>query len=131
MLSGDKDLENLSPEEKQDLAAEEKMVKDLIGQTFEKFKNVVAEGRKQANKRNELNSDSKGQALSSKWSDYVDGRVLSGKEAYNLGFVDELGGWETAVSRAESSRRDSVCAREHGRWRLSPRKELARPCALV
>src|SRR5256885_3904949 len=35
MLSGDKDLENLSPEEKQDLAAEEKMVKDLIGQTFE------------------------------------------------------------------------------------------------
>ena len=39
--------------------------------------------------------------LASKWSDFADGRVLSGKEAYDLGFVDELGGWETAVERAE------------------------------
>jgi hypothetical protein len=27
--------------------------------------------------------------------------VLSGKEAFELGFVDELGGWEASVKRAE------------------------------
>src|SRR5438477_12148217 len=41
MLSGEKDLDKLSPQEKEDFVAEEKMVKDLIGQTFEKFKTVV------------------------------------------------------------------------------------------
>ena len=100
MLSGEKDLDQMSQQEKDDYLAEEKMVKDLIGQTFEKFKTVVAEGRQQANKKNEENKDSKGQPLDRKWADFADGRVLSGKEAFELGFVDELGNFETAIKRA-------------------------------
>jgi ClpP class serine protease len=36
------------------------------------------------------------------WQDYADGRVLSGKQALNFGFVDELGDFDTARKRAES-----------------------------
>ena len=100
MLSGEKDLDKLTPQEKEDFVAEEKMVKDLINQTFAKFKSVVAEGRQQANKKNRDDKDAQGQALDQSWTDYADGRVLSGKEAYDLGFVDELGNFETAVKRA-------------------------------
>jgi len=94
MLSGSKKEEEITPEEKE-------MVQKLVNDTFGKFKSVVADGRAYATRKNKDNSDSKGQMLASKWSDYADGRVLSGKEAYDLGFVDELGGWETAVERAE------------------------------
>src|SRR5260221_1494936 len=104
MLSGEKDLDNLTPEEKEDLAAEEKMVKNLIKQTFDKFKSVVAEGRKQSNKKNQENPDkekgAKGQPLDANWTDYADGRVLSGNEAHELGLVDEVGNFEVAVKRA-------------------------------
>ena len=96
----EKDLDKLSPQEKEDFVAEEKMVKDLINQTFEKFKAVVAEGRQQANKKNKEDKDAQGQALDQNWTDYADGRVLSGKEAFELGFVDELGNFDTAVKRA-------------------------------
>ena len=95
MLSGSKKEEEVTPEERE-------MVQKLVNDTFGKFKSVVAEGRSYANKKNKDNSDSKGRTLASKWADFADGRVLSGKEAYDLGFVDELGGWETAVERAET-----------------------------
>ena len=94
MLSGSKKEEEITDEEKQ-------MVQDLINETFQRFKTVVSDGRSYANRKNKDNTDSKGQTLSGKWADYADGRVLSGKEAYSLGFVDELGGWETAVKRAQ------------------------------
>ena len=100
MLSGEKDLDKLTPQEREDWEAEEKMVQDLINQTFNKFKSVVAEGRQQANNKNQESKDGKGQSLDKKWADYADGRILSGKEAYELGFVDELGDFETAVKRA-------------------------------
>src|SRR2546421_5060258 len=45
MLSGEKTEEEILPEEKQ-------MVQALIDETFEKFKKVVAEGRKRANEQN-------------------------------------------------------------------------------
>ena len=32
---------------------------------------------------------------------YADGRVVSGKEALRLGFIDELGNFDAAVARAE------------------------------
>ena len=35
------------------------------------------------------------------WAQFADGRILSGKEALNKGFVDELGNLDTAVARAE------------------------------
>jgi len=94
MLSGSKRDAEITEEEKQ-------MVQDLVNETFERFKTVVSEGRSLASRKNKENSEAKGQTLSTKWKDYADGRVLSGKEAYNLGFVDELGGWEAAVKRAE------------------------------
>jgi protease IV len=94
MLSGAKRDNEITEEEKQ-------MVQSLVNETFERFKTVVSEGRASSNRKNKDNTDAKGQTLSSKWSDFADGRVLSGKEAYNLGFVDELGGWETAVKRAQ------------------------------
>jgi protease-4 len=91
MLSGSKDPSEITDEEKQ-------MVQDLINETFGRFKDIVAEGRTQAYKQN----NQQGQKLTSKWEDYADGRVLSGTEAYKLGFVDELGNFEVAVKRAKS-----------------------------
>ena len=41
-----------------------------------------------------------GRKLADDWGDYADGRVLSGRQAYELGFVDELGNFDTAVARA-------------------------------
>src|SRR6266568_2394044 len=55
-----------------------------------KFKDMLSGDKK----------ESKGRGLSPNWTDYADGRVLSGKEAYELGFVDELGNFEVAVKRA-------------------------------
>lgn len=89
MLSGDR-LQNEIP------AEERAMVQKLIDETYSKFKSVVGEGRKAAH---DMNKD--GRALVSDWASYADGRVFSGKEAKELGFVDELGGFETAVARAE------------------------------
>jgi protease-4 len=48
-----------------------------------------------------MNRD-KGRALSEDWADYADGRILSGTEAFKLGFVDELGTFDDAVKRAKS-----------------------------
>ena len=90
MLSGTKEPEEISPEEKQ-------MVQDLIDETFHKFKNVVRDGRTAAYSAN--NQD--GRRLAADWEDYADGRILSGTEAKRLGFVDEIGDFETAVKRAE------------------------------
>jgi len=89
MLSGEKDEQDILPEEKQ-------MVQSLIDETFARFKKVVAEGRENANDQNR----GEGRHLAENWEDYADGRVLSGKQAYELGFVDELGNFDTAVERA-------------------------------
>jgi protease-4 len=89
MLSGEKDEEDILPEEKQ-------MLQSLIDETFERFKKIVADGRENANEQNR----GEGRHLADDWENYADGRVLSGKQAYDLGFVDELGNFETAVERA-------------------------------
>ncbi len=89
MLSGSREPEDITPEERA-------MVQKLINETYEQFKSVVAEGRKNAH---ELNADSK--PLADDWTDYADGRVLSGSEAYALGFVDQLGNFDDATAKAE------------------------------
>lgn len=91
MLSGSREPDTITPEEKQ-------MVQNLIDETFKKFKTVVQEGRDQAYAKNK---DNKGRQLSDSWQDYADGRVLSGTEAYRLGFVDQLGTFDTAVDRTK------------------------------
>ncbi len=88
MLSGSREPDSITSEERA-------MVQKLIDETFAKFKGVVADGRKSAH---EANKD--GQELAADWADYADGRVLSGKEALKLGFVDQLGTFDDAVEKA-------------------------------
>jgi protease-4 len=97
MLSGERDPEEIPPEERE-------MVQKLIDDTYKKFRDVVADGRKDAHAKNKSNKDAKdqGRELASDWADYADGRVLSGKEAYDLGFVDQLGNFQDAVKRAKT-----------------------------
>ena len=101
MLSSSKDLDTLSPQEKADFAEEEAMLGKMIGETFGRFKAVIKEGREWANAKNAAGKEP-GQKLSSRWTDFADGRILSGKEAKELGLVDELGNLEVAINRAKS-----------------------------
>ena len=96
MLSGDKREEDIAPEERQ-------MVQKMVNDTFARFKEVVAKGRESANKRNGSQTDveDRGRTLIPNWAEYADGRILSGKDAFQLGFVDELGNFDTAVERAK------------------------------
>jgi protease IV len=91
MLSGSREPSEIPPEERQ-------MIQNLINQTYEKFKQVVQDGREYAA---DLNKND-GNVLATNWAEFADGRVLSGKEAYDLGFVDELGNFDAAVARAET-----------------------------
>jgi protease-4 len=90
MLSGSRDPDEIPAEERE-------MLQRLIDQTYDRFKSVVTDGRSYAHEQNK----DEGKALASDWVNYADGRVLSGKEAHQLGFVDELGNFETAVNRAK------------------------------
>ncbi len=92
MLSWTKRPEEITNEERA-------LVQKMVDETYGKFKEVITDGRKAANDANETRSE-KGRKLSDSWTDFADGRVLSGKEAFELGMVDELGGWQTAVRRA-------------------------------
>lgn len=89
MLSGSRALEEIPPEEAQ-------MLQALVEHAFGRFKEVVRQGRLKAA---EANSDT-GRSLADNWVEYADGRILTGKEAYELGFIDELGDFDTALARA-------------------------------
>jgi protease-4 len=90
MLSGEREPSEIPPEE-------HAMVQGLIDETYEKFKAVVADGRGAAHDLNKT----EGTALAKNWGDFADGRVLSGRQALDLGFVDELGDFDDTVDRAE------------------------------
>lgn len=90
MLSPDKAQEEVLPEER-------KMLQALIDETFARFKQVIREGREAARDQNQ----GEGRALSGDWETYADGRILSGRQAHGLGFVDELGSFDAAVERAQ------------------------------
>src|SRR5436190_14011440 len=92
MLSPDKREEDITAEERE-------LIQSMVNETFDKFKSVVSEGRGNAAKKNGNGADT-GKALADNWQQYADGRILSGKEAVRLGFVDELGNLDTAVARA-------------------------------
>jgi len=89
----------MSPDKRpEDETAEEKaMIQDMITETFQRFKAVVAEGRNHAAEQNK----DEGRPLAADWESLADGRILSGKTAYDKGFVDELGGFDAAVDRAK------------------------------
>jgi protease IV len=91
MLSGSREPGSITQEERD-------MVQSLIDETYGKFKSVVASGRKRAQEKNR----DKGRTLADDWADYADGRILSGTEAFKLGFIDELGTFDDAVKRTKS-----------------------------
>lgn len=93
MLSGMRSTNEIPP-------GEHEMVQGLIDETFDRFKDVVQDGRDSAYDKNKDSKD-KGQPLASDWKDYADGRVLSGDQALKLGLVDELGDFQDAVNRAK------------------------------
>jgi protease IV len=97
MLSGEREDKNLTPDEQRTRDEEEQMVQALIDETFNKFKEVVKTGRGRAAQENGSN----GKTLVDDWQDFADGRVLSGRQALNFGFVDELGDFDAARKRAE------------------------------
>jgi protease-4 len=102
MLSGEKDLENPSPEAKAVNDEEQAMVQKMVNETFQRFKTVVETGRKNANQENASNpGGATGRKLRTDWADFADGRILSGKEAQELGLVDETGNWLAAVKRTK------------------------------
>jgi protease-4 len=90
MLSGEREPNDIPAEERE-------MMQSMINQTYARFKGVVASGRQHSKTQNR----DTGKALSDDWATYADGRVLTGSEALNLGFVDELGNFEDAVKSAE------------------------------
>ena len=100
MLSGERepDDDKLTADERKNRDEEDRMVQSFIDQTYDKFKSVVKSGRQRAASEN----NGKGKALVDNWEAYADGRVLSGKEALQYGFVDELGDFDAAVKRAQS-----------------------------
>ena len=101
MLSGEKepDSEKLTPQEVKDRDEEERMVQSLIDETYSRFTNIVKTGRDWAASKN---GPGQGKTLAADWADSADGRILSGKSAFELGFVDELGNFDTAVQRAKT-----------------------------
>jgi protease-4 len=90
MLRGSKKLDEIEPEERE-------MIQALIDQTYQKFLKVVEQGRSRAQKENK----GAGRTLAPDWKQYADGRILTGTQAHEFGFVDELGNFETAVARTK------------------------------
>jgi protease-4 len=78
-------------------SGEHDLVQGLINDTFAQFKHVVADGRDAAHQKN----GNSGEALAPDWTQYADGRVLSGDQALKLGLVDELGDFDDAVEHAK------------------------------
>jgi protease-4 len=78
-------------------AGEHAMVQDLIDETYDRFKSVVASGRNAAHDKNK----DKGRPLAADWAKYADGRVVSGSQAFQLGLVDQLGSFQDAVDKAK------------------------------
>jgi protease-4 len=64
---------------------EKKLFQNLLDQVHRQFQNAVKEARKMTQEKVET---------------YCDGRVFTGEEAFNLGFVDVLGGEKTAIEEA-------------------------------
>lgn len=91
MLSGSRRVSDISDEE-------HRILRELINETYTKFKDVVAQGRNSALQSNQGKAQNK--RLASDWTEYADGRVFTGVEALRLGFVDELGSFDDALARA-------------------------------
>lgn len=93
MFSGEKRPEDELPEEKA-------ILQGMVAESFARFKTVIREGRSEAAKLNEAEDVKDYRKLAENWEDFADGRIMSGNTALELGLVDELGNFDTAVDRA-------------------------------
>jgi len=93
MMSGEKLPEEVLPEERA-------ILQGMINESFAKFKDVIRTGRNRAAEINQKDGIADGRRLAANWTDYADGRILSGQQALDLGLVDELGNFEVALDRA-------------------------------
>lgn len=66
--------------------AEKALLQDMVDDTYTQFFAAVKAGRPDVSEEN--------------LTEYTDGRVFTGQRAYNLGFVDKLGGEEEALQLA-------------------------------
>jgi protease-4 len=93
MMSGEKLPEEVLPEERA-------ILQGMIDESFAKFKDIIRTGRNHAAELNLKDGVTEGRKLASNWTEFADGRILSGQQALNLGLVDELGNFEVALDRA-------------------------------
>ncbi|MFM7803742.1 MAG: S49 family peptidase, partial [Verrucomicrobiota bacterium] len=93
MASGEKSPDEVLPEERA-------ILQGMINESFAKFKDVIRSGRNHAAELNQKDGVGDGRRLAANWTEYADGRILSGQQALDLGLVDELGNFEVAVRRA-------------------------------
>ncbi|MEI6355836.1 MAG: signal peptide peptidase SppA [Verrucomicrobiota bacterium] len=93
MLSPDKRPEDELPEERA-------ILKDMIDESYAKFRSIIVAGRSWAARQNAEDKIEDGRKLQPGWIEHADGRILSGTKALELGLVDELGDFDTAVDRA-------------------------------
>lgn len=85
ILRADKLPEEVTPEERL-------LVQSIVDKYHSIFLTRIEEGRSYAKEK-----DPKGtRSLADGWKDYADGRVFLGSEAYDLGFVDQLGSFQDA-----------------------------------
>ncbi len=94
-----KNKDMLSPFNSPESVSEEQkaILQGFIDETYGKFVKVVEDGRqKNGGRDTELAKE-----LDSNWRDAADGRILSGKQAFDLGMVDKLGNFDVAVAFAE------------------------------
>ena len=85
----------LNPERTEMLPETAGMVQTMVDEAFDRFKTVVREGRRWSLQSNR----GSGRVLSPDWEAYADGRILTGTQAFEHGFVDELGNFDRAVER--------------------------------
>lgn len=93
MASGEKSPDEVLPEERA-------ILQGMINESFAKFKDVIRSGRNHAAELNQKDGVADGRRLAANWTEYADGRILSGQQALDLGLVDELGNFEVAFQRA-------------------------------
>jgi protease-4 len=83
-----KDMGNMfSDPDSEETRASRKLLQQLVDEMHAQFKQVVKEGR--------------GTHLKPDWEKHCDGRILSAKQALELGFVDKIGYFDTAVAEAK------------------------------
>jgi len=93
MMSGEKRPEEVLPEERA-------ILQGMIDESYAKFKDIIRTGRNRAAELNQKDGITDGRKLALNWTEFADGRILSGQQAMDLGLVDELGNFEVAVDRA-------------------------------